>query len=123
MAIGLLAEPMFGVAPSLPKPMKRLSLAQLADFFLEQSGAGEPVNVIKRAWSESKPVIHLASALEIYRRMAQDRGLPAMAADLQHIDGAIEEVLALAAEHERAILASPAFSVGPGTLIRFNLID
>jgi len=122
MAIGLLTQAMAGRQPVLPKGMTRLSLAQLAGYFLDQSGETEPENLIKRAWSQSKPVIHLAAAFEIYQRMAQDRGHPGMMADVQHLPGALEEVIEIAREHEEPVVSNPAFNVKSDGLIRFELV-
>jgi hypothetical protein len=122
IGIGLMAEAMTGKPPSFPKPIVRLSLAELAEFFLSESHESEPLNVIKRAWADSKPVIHVATALEVYWRAAEDGGRPGFHADLHSVDGALEEVLALANAHQAAILRTPAFKIGPDRLIEFKLV-
>lgn len=121
MAVGLIAQSVTGKPTKLPKPMKRLSLNQLAEFFLEFSEEVEPANVIKRAWTASKPVVHLAAALEIYKRMAVDRGLPGTLADIQFVPGALEEVLEIAADHLKHVTTNPTINVGPDALIQFAL--
>jgi len=123
MAIGPIAEWVSGQPPALPKSTERLSLAELAKFFLNESRESDPINVVKRAWSQSLPVIHQAAALEIYGRMAVDRGRPGLHADVQHIEGALEEVLDIAKAHERAVLGSPIFHIDAAKLIHFELVE
>jgi hypothetical protein len=121
MAVALIAQSVTGKPTKLPKPMTRLSLNQLAEFFLEFSKEVEPTNVIKRAWTASKPVVHLAAAFEIYKRMARDRGLPGMLPDVQFIPGALEEILAIAADHVRQVTTNPTINIRPDALIQFAL--
>jgi hypothetical protein len=122
IAVALLAEAMTGNPPLLPRSMNRLSLAQLADFYLDISGESEAPNVLKRAWAQSKPVVHLAAALEIYWRQADELGVPGFHADMHSVPGALAAVVALAKEHQAAVLSLPAMGIHPDQVIEFELV-
>jgi hypothetical protein len=121
MAIGLLAKTMNDEVPILPKSLKGFSLVDLAEFYIRETGENDPINIVKRAWGPSKPVIHLAAALEIYWRRADDAGVPGFYADMPHVNGALEFVVERAREHEEAVLANKAFGVKADQMLRFRL--
>lgn len=123
MAIGLLAEAVTGQRPKLPAPMKRLSLNELAAYHAKLGGDQEPANLIKRAWSASRPVIHLAAAMEIYLRKAPSLGLQGHHADVMHLPAALQSVVDLATQHRALIPGIPKFGQSLDELLEIVLTD
>src|SRR5712672_1686219 len=70
MAYPFLKEAETGEVPELPPSVKRLSINQMAELVLTDAGHTDPENVETRIWRESRPVIHLASAVHGYLHLA-----------------------------------------------------
>ena len=64
MAIPLLRARLLGAPGRLPGAVKRLSIAEMASLFADQTTETDPKNVEKRVFRPSLPVMHMALALE-----------------------------------------------------------
>src|SRR5208282_4703115 len=74
MSLGFFEEGITGRPARLPPAMLRLSLNQLSELVQSQSGESITENIERRAWRDSRPVIHLAAAMQIViRAMAPDQ--------------------------------------------------
>ena len=102
----------------LPVSMARLSINELAKLVHRESGENDPENTEKRVWRPSRPVFHLASALDFVSRFRagdNDNGY-----DLN--DGALHrEIIGLAEASERVVDGDPRFQVKPDDLLRIRL--
>ena len=72
MAYPFLKTAESGETTKLPTPVQRLSINAMAELVLEDAGYSDPENVETRIWRQSRPVIHLASAVP--RLFAAGRG-------------------------------------------------
>lgn len=123
MGIAFLHEQKWGKAPALPSGLAKLTVSALAEYHLRMSGEAEPINVVKRAWSQSKPVLHLATALELYQRAAPDQHRPGQPLDVMHRLDALQEVVALAAENRRLLAQAPQLGLKEASMIAVSLSD
>jgi len=116
MAIAFLKEALTG---EIPAAIKRLSLNQLAELVLDDTGC--PENVETRIWRPSLPVIHLASAVQVFLSVAEPEvgpiGLEAFLLSRE----VIELVIRTAEYHETLIVQSRHLRVDPERLIRIRL--
>jgi len=100
--------------------MLRLSLNELSKLVQSQSGESDPENIERRAWRESRPVIHLAAAIQtLLRIMGPDQekvGYPLDNASLH------EMVVQLAEFNEQIVLSDERFGVRPENLVRIRLV-
>jgi hypothetical protein len=121
MAIPFLQRSALGVAGPLPDGVQRLSLNQIAEFVLEDAGQADAINVERRYWSPSRPVIHLAAAAAMVgqqrRKSGQIIGLESFLFDR----ALIEEIVRGAEEFAGLIDKDPKFPVKAEQLIRFGL--
>lgn len=76
IAIPFLQQAQLGRLPSLPKEIQRLSLNQVVEFVLDDTGQAEAGNVEQRIWATSRPVIHLAAAAAIVGQQLRKSGHP-----------------------------------------------
>jgi hypothetical protein len=122
MAIGILKQTLSDPAPELGVGVvRRLSIKQMAELVLEDSGYTEPENVETRIWRPSLPVIHLCSAIQIMLQLAEPQtgpiGLEALLLSRQ----VIEWVVRAAEYHESLVLQSPRLRVDPDIMVKFRL--
>src|SRR6266850_1257723 len=76
MGIAFLKEALPGQVLELPATVKRLSINQLAELVLDDTQFTDPHNVETRIWRPSRPVVHLASVIQVYLTLrAPDRKL------------------------------------------------
>jgi hypothetical protein len=118
MAIGFLKEPLTG---EVPPGIKRVSINELAQLVLDDVGYTEPENVETRIWRPSLPVIHLASALQLMRYLADPVTGPISLEALLLGRELIELLIRTAEYHEALIVQSRHLRVAPERLIRFRL--
>lgn len=76
MARGFFQEALTNAPVLLPKGMTQLSLNELSKLVLRESGQSDPANIEKRAWTQSRLVIHLAAAFDPYGRWAASSSRP-----------------------------------------------
>ena len=122
MAIGILKQTLSDPAPELGVGVvRRLSIKQMAELVLEDSGYTEPENVETRIWRPSLPVIHLCSAIQIMLQLAEPQtgpiGLEALLLSRQ----VIEWVVRAAEYHESLVVQSPRLRVDPDNMVKFRL--
>jgi hypothetical protein len=111
----------FGATPPLPQGIKRLSLNEMAAFVAEDAGQVDPINVERRVWAPSRPVIHLAAAAVMLGQRLNKRGIPTGLETFLLDRGFVEEV-SRKAEKLRALIASNAkFPVKAEQLVPFRL--
>ena len=68
MSLGYFQEGIAQQPATLPPSINSLSLNELSKLVLSQSGESNSENVEHRAWRGSRPVIHLAAAIQIEAR-------------------------------------------------------
>jgi len=125
---GRIALPFFqraelGAMPPLPEGVKRLSINQLAEFVLNETGESEPTNVEKRTWAPSRSVIHLATATllvlqEVGRRLDGQLTLDHFLSERVLIEVIVRRAQAL----EQLIERDPKFPIKASDLIKVRLV-
>lgn len=111
-----------GVRPSgAAPPARRPSIEALAERALRWAGENRADNLVKRLWSPSRPVLHLAAAFQV---MAAKAGLEeGKVGDATLDDPALnEQIVTLAGEIEELVLGDDTFSAWSSSMIRINLI-
>jgi hypothetical protein len=121
MAIGFLKEMATGHEPELPAGIERLSVNQMASLILEDTANVEVENVKSRVWRPSLPVIHLASATQLFLQFLEPerKRLPLEMLLLNR--PVIEYIVRTAELHEKMILESRRLSIDPDKLIKVRL--
>lgn len=100
MAMVFLKKAHHGEVPRVTPPLKRLSINQVAEWALPDSGLTDTANVKSRAWRPSLPVLHLAAAAEFVRQMYEKAGQPLSYDDLLWQPLPLQLMLAEAATYE-----------------------
>lgn len=121
MARGFFQEALTNAPALLPEGMTRLSLNELSKLVLPESGQSDPDNIEKRAWTQSRLVIHLAAAFDLYG-LKTNPGAIALQYDLQDLD-AHRAVVSLACLHEQRVLADPRFGKRRDEIVRLRWIE
>ena len=121
MAIALFRKAVPGGLRTLPKDIQRPSINQLAQYVAEDAGQTEPINVERRIWARSRPVIHIAAAAAMEGQELSKRGEPVGLESFLLDQAFIEKVARLAEELETLVAQVPKFPVRPEQLIRFRL--
>jgi len=122
MVIPFLMEAETGAVPELPPDIKRLSVSQLANWVLPESGNAEPKNVADRIWRRSLPVIHFAAAITLISSEYVRLGLsPITIASLIIDPVTIGKVVEGAKEVEALLTKSPRAHVDVDSLIQVRL--
>lgn len=67
-----------GVQPKLRPGVKRLSLNQMAEAFLQEAGQSNAQNVKTRIWRPSRNVIHLCMAVAVFGQKRDINGLQSL---------------------------------------------
>ena len=110
-------------SPPLAAGPSRVSINQLARLVIDDTGQTDLENVETRIWRQSLPVIHIASAFQVFLQLAE----PGMGKlDLETFlfnRGAIECVVRGAEFHASIIAHSPHLPIDPARLIRVRLAD
>jgi hypothetical protein len=120
MSFGFLAEHMTDQKEALPESMQRLSLNELSKLVQDQSRESEPENIEHRVWRKSRPVIHLASAMQFgMRAVAGDRALDSVKYDLTNA-ALHRAAIDLANIYEEIVLSDSRMGVTEDMLIRIR---
>src|SRR5271154_6210760 len=121
MAIGFLKEAASGEVPKLPAGINRVSVNQMARLALDDAGYTDPENVETRIWRPSLPVIHLASAAQVWFQISEPQiGSLGLETLLLNRD-AIELVVRTASYHRSEIMRSPRLCIDPRKLVELQL--
>jgi hypothetical protein len=120
MGIAFLREALPGQVLELPAGVKRLSINQLAELVLDTRFT-DPENVETRIWRQSLPVIHLASAIQVYLTL-READTPRIGLETLLLNRAmIESVLLGAAYHEILMAQSRHLRFDPEKMIKIRL--
>ena len=121
MGLGYLEEGLTGKAAKLPASMGgKHTVEGLSELVLRHSGESSAENVRKRAWSETRPVLHLAAAFQVLARVRSEA--PWVGFDLD--DPVLNDAIIRIAEiHERVILADPRFARWSDQLVRIRMVE
>ena len=119
MAYPFLMGAQKGEVPRLPAGVKRLSINAMSELVLEDAGYSDPENVETRIWRPSRPVIHLASAVQNYLHLIEieELGLYWLLTRRE----VIENVLRNAEYCEALVGRSTKLCVNPDELIKLRL--
>jgi hypothetical protein len=119
MSLGFFREGVSKESAPLPPSMKRLSLNELSRLVQPQTGQSEPENVEHRVWRMSRPVIHIAAAMQIAARMSfPDKAAGEYAIDNQELHRAIVEFSEF---YERYVQSDDRFGIRPDQIVRVRL--
>jgi hypothetical protein len=121
MSLGFFERAITGKEPRLPNGMKRHSLNELSKLVMEQTHQSVPENFEHRIWRPSRPVIHIAAAMQVIARASEPNsvavGYPLDDLPLHRL------VIEWAAFHEKMVLADPRFGVDTDQLVRVRLVN
>jgi hypothetical protein len=121
MGIAFLKEALPGQVLELPPTVKRLSINQLAELVLDDTRFTDPHNVETRIWRPSRPVVHLASAIQVYLTLTE-AGNPLIGLEMLLLNRAmIESVIQGAAYHETLMAQSRHLRFDPEKMIKIRL--
>jgi len=121
MAIAYLKEALPGQVLELPPTVKRLSINQLAQLVLGDPRFTDPHNVETRIWRPSLPVVHLASAIQVYLSLSEANTPPIGLETLLLNRAMIELVIQGAAYHETLMGQSRHLRFDPEKMIKIRL--
>ena len=83
MSLAFIGEHMTGEKLHIPSELLRLSLNELSKYLLQYSTESDPENFEHRVWRRSRPVIHVAAAMQVgMRAAAKGRQIVGMPYDL-----------------------------------------
>src|ERR1700738_2313723 len=121
MGTAFLKEALPGQVLELPPTVKRLSINQLAELVLDDTRFTDPQNVETRIGRPSRPVVHLASAVQVYSTLREaDTPLTCLESLLLNRE-MIELVIQGAAYHETLMAQSRHLRFDPEKMIKFRL--
>jgi hypothetical protein len=121
MGIAFLKEALPGQVLELPPTVKRLSINQLAELVLDDTRFTDPHNVETRIWRPSRPVVHLASAIQVYLTLTE-AGNPLIGLETLLLNRAmIESVIQGAAYNETLMAQSRHLRFDPEKMIKIRL--
>jgi hypothetical protein len=121
MGIAFLREALPGEVLKLPPDVKRLSINQLAELVLDDPRLTDPQNIETRIWRPSLPVVHLASAIQVYLTLSEADTPPIGLERLLLNREMIESVIQGAAYHETLMVQSRHLHFDPEKMIRIRL--
>ena len=122
MGIAFLKEALPGQVLELPATVKRLSINQLAELVPDDTRFTDSHNVETRIWRPSLPVVHLASAIQVYLTLNEATNRRMGLETLLLNRAMIELVVAGAAHHERLMAQSRHLRFDSETMIRIRLV-
>jgi hypothetical protein len=122
MAIAFLKDAEATKPPPLPEGVKRLSINELSKLVLSDTTQSEPENIETRIWRPSRPVIHLAAALQVLMQLGvKAAGSPVTFFHVLLYQDVIRWVVTEAQKYEELIEKSQQIHVDPSMLIRVRL--
>jgi hypothetical protein len=121
IAIAYLKEALPGQVLELPPSVKRLSINELAKLVLDDTRLTDPQNVETRIWRPSLPVVHLASAIQVYLSLTEANTPPIALEALLLNRATIEAVIEGAAYHESLMALSRHLRFDPEKMIKIRL--
>jgi hypothetical protein len=121
MALGFLKEVATGGTPALPAGIERLSVNRMASLVLEDTRNIEVTNVKTRVWRPSLPVIHLASATQLFLHWFEPERKRLPLEMLLINRPIIEHIVRTAQTHEKMVVESQRMRVDPERLIKVRL--
>ena len=121
MGIAFLKEALPSQVLELPATVKRLSINQLAELVLDDTQFTDPHNVETRIWRPSLPVIHLASAIQVYLTLSEADARPIGLETLLLNREVIELIIQGAEYHETLLEQSQHLRFDPEKMIRIRL--
>ncbi|HEY0312176.1 MAG TPA: hypothetical protein VGC56_06735 [Allosphingosinicella sp.] len=125
IAFGFLQKSHYKRPAVLPPGMRKMSVGAAARIAGTQTGESDPKNFEKRGWRQSKPVIHLATALARLIEMGEIK----QHQDTGTIDFDFEDIkvhrrlVALAGEHAEMLIAHPKCPVSREDLVALHWIE
>jgi hypothetical protein len=123
MAIGFLQEAVAGRVPELPSGIPRVSINQMARLVMSDAGQTDPGNVETRMWRPSRPVIHIASAFQVFLQLAEpELGRIGLERFLFN-RGCVECVLRAAEYHASIIAHSERMPIDSARLVEIRLVE
>ena len=108
----------------LPEEIERLSVSQVAEFFVVEhhSSEGDPENLERRIWRPALPVIHLASALEFgMGKFEKLHGRTPSHTEVLLIDGFIQAIIDHARRIEDVLPKVTSIKLNPEKFVRLRL--
>jgi hypothetical protein len=105
----------------LPRTVKRLSINQLAELVLDDTQSAASHNIETRIWRPSLPVVHLASAIQVYLTL-READTPLIGLETLLLNRAmIESVVQGAAYHETLMAQSRHLRFDLDKMIKIRL--
>jgi hypothetical protein len=124
MAMAFLKEALGGEVLKLPADLPpRLSINQMAHFVLDDTGHADSKNVETRIWRPSLPVIHLATAVQVWLQVAESEKRPLGLEMLLLSRQLIECLVRTAQRHESIIAQSRRRRIDLDRLIKVRLAE
>jgi len=121
MAVAFLKGALPGQELKLPQGLKRLSINQLSRLVLDDTRFTDPHNVETRIWRPSLPVVHLASAIQVFLKLTE-ADIPKVGLEALLLNRTmIELVIEGAAYHETLMAQSRHLRFDPEKMIRIRL--
>jgi hypothetical protein len=120
MVIPFLQHAQTGKMPDLPPGIRRLSIAQMAEMVLSESGQSEPKNFVSRIWLRSRPVIHLLAATTFVSQALERCGEGRLTVPRILADSAVIDLILRNAEEMVPLLAKSRARVDVDSLIRLR---
>jgi hypothetical protein len=118
MALGFIEEGLTGKPVRLPPSMRRHSLNQLSALVKSDLPLDDPEMIERRIWRASRPVVHIAVALQVWARM---QGLDAKDIPYPLDDGDLHSaIIALAEAYEPVVLGDRRFGVREENIVRLR---
>ena len=113
MSLGFLEEAITGERAKLPAGMANMSLDALCRLVQRQTSESDPQNLEHRVWRSSRPVIHLAAAVQIVlRHMSLEPGAEVVNYPMGN-NTAHQIVIHIAQYFEAFVLKDPRLGVRP----------
>jgi hypothetical protein len=123
MAIGFLQEAVTGRVPELPTTIPRVSINQMARLVMSDAGQTDPGNVETRMWRPSRPVIHIASAFQVFLQLAEPELGPIGLETFLFNRRCIECVFRAAEYHASIIAHSERMPIDSARLVEIRLVE
>src|SRR3984893_12579829 len=104
MGIAFLKQALPGQVLVLPPTVKRLSINQLAELVVDDTQSAGSHNIETRIWRPSLPVVHLASAIQVYLTL-READTPLIGLETLLLNRAMIESVILGAAYHETLMA------------------